>query len=121
MERCSHRDDVQTFGSRKDLRVAQLVIQCDRVVCSDAAEQRIADSAWLLVNFFEHEVGIAFFFGHLGGPGNRLGRPAYALTAGTLDLNSVAADDGDLAVLKENHVSRVRQQGGNIGCDEVFA
>src|SRR5437762_6170994 len=50
MERGSHRADMQTFGSRKNLGVTQFAIQRDRVAHADAAEQRIAHSPRLLVD-----------------------------------------------------------------------
>src|SRR5437588_10206220 len=111
---------MQAIEAGQDFGIAQLAAQRDGVVRAYAATHRIANCSWLLMNFLEHEMRITFFFRHLGSPGNRLGRTTHALAAGILDLNCFAADDRNLAIIEENHFSRVWQKGGNVRCDEVF-
>ena len=61
------------------------------------------------MNFLEHEMRVTFFFRHFGSPSDPLRGTARALVVGILDLNLVAADDREFAVLQEDHFLRVRQ------------
>src|SRR6266705_1195751 len=72
------------------------------------------------MDFLEHEVRVAFLFRHLRGPVDGLRRLAHALALGILDLNAVAGDDSDLAVLQEDDAACIGQQRRNVGGDEVF-
>jgi hypothetical protein len=72
------------------------------------------------MNFFEHKVRIAFLLGHVRSPGNGLGLPAHAHTAGVPDLNALAAYNSHFAVPQKDHIPRVRQQRRHIRRDEIF-
>src|SRR5437879_3848870 len=95
MERCAHRDQVQTLDTVEDFRVCELRGQRYRSVVVYASAQGVAYGARLLMNFFEHEVWIAFLLRHVGRPRNRLGRTAHAMAVQVSDLNSGMIDDCD--------------------------
>ncbi len=90
-------------------------------VGGDAAEDGVADGAGLLVDFLEHEVLVAGFFGLDGVPGDALDfeRDGGAFEVGEADAGG--GEDGEFAVGEEVDVASVVEDAGDVGGEEVFA
>ncbi len=88
---------------------------------ADAAEDGVADGAGLLKDFLEHEVFVAALFGHDGVPEDMgdLAADGAAVEAGEVD--AFGGEDGEVAVVQEEHVAGVAEDGGDVGGDEIFA
>ena len=87
---------------------------------ADAAEHGVFDSARLLKHFFEHEVFIAAFFGHDGIPQNVRDLAADDFAIDIHQLDAAGGEDGNIAIVEEDHVAGVAENGGDIGGDEKF-
>ncbi len=88
----------------------------------DAAAQRVLDGPRLLVDLLEHEVLVAALLGLGGRPVDALGRTRDHRAVGDGgDGQAVAPEDGHLAVLQEDHVAGVREDGGDVARGEALA
>ena len=87
----------------------------------DAAEGGVADGAWLLVDFLEHEVLVAGFFGLDGVPGDALGFEGAGCAFEVGEDDAGGGEGGDFAVLQEVNVPGVVEDAGDVGGEEVFA
>ena len=115
MVTCAARDNghalhqVQFLGGHVQLVNAQMAAH-------HTTRQRVADNARLLVDFLQHEIGIAAFFSGINIPVN--------MSHGRLNLVAVCIvicdihrrELGKLAVFQNNDVTRCLQQGNHIAC-----
>ncbi len=87
----------------------------------DAAEGGVANGAWLLPDFLEHEVLVATLFSLDGVPLDALKRALDGLAVEVRELDAVEGEDGHVAIGEEVDVAGVMQNAGDIRGDEVFA
>ena len=115
-------DDVDLIERVQIVRIPCEFFKGDRLlVCRNALAHRIAHSLRLLIDLLEHEVLIAALLRSLGIPRNleHFLRNRCAQTIRHLDC--VLADNGKLAVSQNIGAARPRNDGGNIGCDEILS
>ena len=87
----------------------------------DAAEGGVADGAGLLVDFLEHEVLVAGFFGLDGVPGDALDFEGERVVVEVGEGDAGLGEDGDFSVLEEVDVAGVVEDAGDVGGEEEFA
>jgi hypothetical protein len=74
----------------------------------------------LLVNFLEHEMGIAGLFSHDRIPGNVVRRLLDLTALEIRERHAGPLDDGHLAIVEEHDVARMAENGRDIGRHEEF-
>ena len=74
----------------------------------------------LFVDFFEQEVFITFFLGSNRVPRDLARYVLYRLAVKVAEAHALASDFGHFSIVKEDHLTRVVEECGNIGSDEVF-
>jgi hypothetical protein len=87
----------------------------------DAAAEGVGDGARLLVDLLEHEVPVAALLGHDRIPEDADGLALDRLAVERRELDAVRGDDRHLAVLEDDHVTRVGQDRRDVGRDEHLA
>ena len=87
----------------------------------DPAAEGIGDRAGLLVDLLEHEVAVPALLGHDRVPRDVRHRPLHRPAGERLEPNALPGHDGHLAVLENQDVARVRQDGGDVRRHEVLA
>src|SRR5687767_10081209 len=93
------------FCSQKDLSCVQ----------GDATNDGFLYRARLLMNFLEHEMGIASFLGHLRSPGDDFRGERQFTALEVLQSHAGPLDDGHFAVAQKVDFARVFEQRWNIG------
>ena len=88
---------------------------------ADPPEQAVAHRARLLVDLLQHEVAIAALLGLHRVPGDALGSTGHHGPRRVLEDHRVGAHGHDLAVLQEQEVAGVGEQGGDVRGEEVLA
>jgi hypothetical protein len=81
----------------------------------DPAAQGVADHVGLLVDFLQHEMGIALLLGGRIVPVHVLDLELDRVALEVFDLVAIAADFADLAVVDIQHVAGVLHDGGHVG------
>jgi hypothetical protein len=89
-------------------------------ILRDAAERGVADGAWLLINFLEHEVLEAALFGHDGIPGDALRFALQRIAVEIGDLDALLGEDRKIAIAEKKKIASVVEERGHVGGDEVF-
>ena len=87
----------------------------------NAAQRRVANSAWLLKDFLEHEVLVAAFFRLDGIPGNALHLALDWLASKIHQSNSGRRQHGHIPIGHKVQIARVVQNAWHIGGHKVFA
>ncbi len=87
----------------------------------DAAEGGVADGAGLLVDFLEHEVLVAGFFGLDGVPGDALRLEGAGVVVEVGEDDAGGGEGGDFAVAEEVDVAGVVEDAGDVGGEEELA
>ena len=87
----------------------------------DAAEGGVADGAGLLVDFFEHEVLVAGFFGLDGIPGDALGEEGAGGAVEVGEGDAGGGEGGEFAVGEEVDGAGVVEDAGDVGGEEELA
>ncbi len=87
----------------------------------DAAEGGVADGARLLVDFLEHEVLVAGFFGLDGVPGDALRREGAGVAVEVGEGDAGGGEGGDFVVGEEVDGAGVVEDAGDVGGEEEFA
>ena len=101
---------------------AQLLEMDLALVEADPPEQRVAHRARLLVDLLQHEVAVAALLGLHRVPGDALGRPRRPRRpVASVMRHRVGRDRHDLAVVQEEEVAGVGQEGRDVGGEEVLA
>src|SRR6202035_5587264 len=70
-------------------------------ILRDAAERGVADSAWLLIYFFEHEVLEATLLRHDRIPGDVLRFPLHRIALEIGDPHTLLGDHGKIAIAQK--------------------
>ena len=87
---------------------------------ADAPQRGVAHGPRLLVNFLEHEMLVAAFFGHDGVPQDvrhlAVHRPAFEIA----EPHAVGRQHRHVAIGQEKHVARVIQDGRHVGRHEIL-
>ncbi len=91
------------------------------MVEGDAAEGGVADGAGLLVDFLEHEVLVAGFFGLDGVPGDALDFEGEFAAVEVGEGDAGFGEGGDFAVGEEVDVAGVVEDAGDVGGEEEFS
>src|SRR5712692_5259378 len=89
-------------------------------ILRDAAKRCVADGAWLLINFLEHEVLEATLLRHDGIPGDVLRLPLHRLAVEIGNPHSLLSDHGKIAIGQKEKIAGVIEDGGHVGGYEVF-
>ena len=101
--------------------LAQLLEMDAALFEADPSEQAVAHRARLLVDLLQHEVAIAALLGLHRIPGDALGSTGDHGPRRVLEGHRVGAHGHDLAVLQEQEVAGVGEEGGNVRGEEVLA
>ena len=85
------------------------------------AAKRVGDGLRLLVDLLVHEVLVATLFGHQGCPVDVPRRAMPGRAVGAEELDFLGREARDLALLDEDHLARLLQQGRDVARDELLA
>src|SRR5207247_9159393 len=81
----------------------------------------VAEGLGLLEDFFEHEVGVAGLFGGLAVPGDGGRAAAKGRPVERAQGDAVGGQDGELALVEDEDLAGLAEQGGDVGGDEHLA
>jgi hypothetical protein len=110
-----HDDSLDVGGVELD------VVEVDVVVLEiDATDERLRDSARLLVDLLLHVVPEAALLGLDRAPQDRLGLAFARPTLEVGDLAAGAAERDDLALIDEDHLPRLLEDRGDVRGDEAL-
>ena len=84
-------------------------------------DERLLDRPRLLEDLLEHEVLVPGLLGHDRVPRDALRLARHRLPCRVEEPHAVGPQDGDLSVLEEDHVARVREDRRDVRGDEVLA
>ena len=114
-------DDLQA-SARFEMEFFDVFIQVDLAFGFEhTAAEGIGDFLRLFVNFFEHVVRVALFFGGGDVPFDRLDFAFDVFTGQIGDDDRGSADLCDVAVFEEDGLSGVCEDGREVACGKIFA
>ena len=103
-----------------ELRIGHLQLVKHNAVILHTRVERGLDGTRLLHDLLEHEVLVAALFGSLNIPRDAGDRLVHGLSGAVKDGITVGAHLGELAVVKIDHIFRVRHKRRHVGGEEVL-
>ena len=115
------RDDVHLLHERQKLGRARPEGFGHDAVVRDAAVERVRERARLLEDLLEHEMPVRTLFRRVGGPLRLVHGPSDRLALRVEDVDAVARDLREIALLEIDETLRHGQERGHAARDEVLA
>ena len=116
-----NHDSARRFPILAEFNFVKLNVNGLFAIIHQARSERVSESLWLLVDFFEHKVRVSALFRARHIPLDMRRLANHFVSFRIEQINMVVVEDGDFILIEIVHIARVFKNGRNIARNEVLA